>query len=180
MAKCHSRIAATSSGTLSSCLSQMGVPFKNGKLSTLAHPLLHHWTGRYHTSAVDDSCFLTLTLCWIGRLHTNPIRSRVHTPPVRSGSAVLGKHLPRISCRRGHELQLILKMLILLMESLPLSELFLCGLPPELAPRPSSRLQEVDPVCHRLVLGVFLGHQNHSVNFHLLYGWYSSTLQTPP
>ena len=62
-------------------------------------------------------------LCWIGRLHTNPIRSRVHTPPVPSGSVVLGKHLPRIRRRRCHELLLILKVLILLMETLPLSEL---------------------------------------------------------
>ena len=30
---------------------------------------------------------------------------------------------------------------------------------------------------HCLVLRVFLGHQNHSLNFHLRYGWYSSTLQ---
>ena len=67
-------------------LSQMGVPLKHGELSTPAHPLLRHWTGRYHTSPVDDSCFLTLTLCWVGRLHTNPIRSHVHTPPVQSGS----------------------------------------------------------------------------------------------
>ena len=41
------------------------------------------------------------------------------------------------------------------------------GLPPELAPGPSSRLQELDLVYHRLVLGVFLGHQNHSLNVHL-------------
>ena len=51
------------------------------------------------------------------------------------------------------------------------------GLQPKLAPGPSSRLKEVDLVCHRLVLGVFLGHQNQLVNFHILYGWYSATLQ---
>ena len=51
------------------------------------------------------------------------------------------------------------------------------GLQPELALGPSSRLKEVDPVCRRLVLGVVLGHQNHSLNFHLLYGWFSATLQ---
>ena len=181
VAKCHT--PESPSRAPEPCLpvlSQKGVPLKHGKLSTLALPLLHLWTGRYHTSPVDDSCFLTLTLCWIGRLHTNPIRSRVHTPPVPSGSAVLGEHLPRIRCRRRHELLLILKVLILLMEKLPLSELFLC---PSWVCRQSLHLgrpivgKEVDPVCHRLVLGAFLDHQNHSLNFHLLFGWYSSTLQ---
>ena len=51
------------------------------------------------------------------------------------------------------------------------------GLQPKLAPALSNRLKEVDLVHHRLVLEVFLGHQNHSLNFHLLYGWYSATLQ---
>ena len=49
------------------------------------------------------------------------------------------------------------------------------GLQPKLAPGLSNRLKEVDLVYHRLVLEVFLGHQNHSLNFHLLYGWYSVT-----
>ena len=92
VAKCHT--PESSPRALEPCLpvlSQIGVPLKHGKLSTLAHPLLRHWTRRYHTSPVDDSCCLTLTLCWVGRSHTNPIRSRVHTPPVPSGSAVLGK-----------------------------------------------------------------------------------------
>ena len=67
----YSRIAAASSGTSSSCLisNGWGVPFEHEKLSTLAHPLLYQWTGRYHTSPVDGSCFLTLSLRWIGRLH---------------------------------------------------------------------------------------------------------------
>ena len=69
-------------------------------LSTLALPSFYIIGpgGRYHTSPVDDSFFLTLTLFWIGRLHTNPIRSRIHTPPVPTGFAVLGKHLPTIRC----------------------------------------------------------------------------------
>ena len=58
------------------------------------------------------------------------------------GSAFLGKHLPRIRCRRRHELLLILKMLTLLMgevateRAVPVPRL---GLPPKLAPGPSSR-----------------------------------------
>ena len=36
--------------------------------------------------------------------YTNPIRSRVHTPSVPSGTAVLGKYLPRIRRRSRHEL----------------------------------------------------------------------------
>ena len=75
--------------------------------------------GRYHSSPVDESCFLTLTLCWIGRLHTNPIRSRVHSP---RGPQWIRR--PRDA--RAKELLLILEMLILLMEKLPLIELFLC------------------------------------------------------
>ena len=51
------------------------------------------------------------------------------------------------------------------------------GLQPKLAPGLSNRFKEVDLVYHRLVLEVFLGHQNHSLNFHLVYGWYSATLQ---
>ena len=51
------------------------------------------------------------------------------------------------------------------------------GLQTKLEPGLSNRSEEVDLVCHRLVLGVFLGHQNHSLNFYLLYGWYSATLQ---
>ena len=82
--------------------------------------------------------------------------------------------------RRRHKLLLILKDAdtvdgeVATERTVPVPKL---GLPPELAPGPSSRLLEVDPVCHRLVLGVFLNHQNHSVNFHLLFGWYSSTLK---
>ena len=161
----HSRIAAASSGTLSSGLISNGCSFKTWEAvntgssftSLVDQELPHH--------PVDDSCFLTLTLCWIGRLHTNPIRSRVHTPPVPSGSAVLGKHLPRICCRRRHELLLILKMLILLMEKLSLSELFLC---PSWVCRQGLHLGR--PVVYRRWIlcaivsswGVFLGHQNHS------------------
>ena len=51
------------------------------------------------------------------------------------------------------------------------------GLQPKLAPGLSNRLKEVDLEYHRLVLEVFLGHQNHSLNFHLLYVWFSATLQ---
>ena len=36
--------------------------------------------------------------------YTNPIRSRVHTPSVPSGTAVLGKYLPKIRRRSRHEL----------------------------------------------------------------------------
>ena len=113
------------------------------------------------------------------QLHTNPIHSRVHTPPVPSGSVVLGKHLPRIRRRRRHELLLILKVLILLVEKLPLSE-FSCaqaGFAAKAGTWAVQSFKEVDLVYHRLVLEVFLGHQNHSLNFHLLYGWYSVTLQ---
>ena len=112
--------------------------------------------------------------------HTNPIRSRVHTPRVPSGSAVLGKHLPRIRCRRRQRAAVDIEDAdtvdgeVATERTVHVPKL---GLPQELAYGPSSRLLEVDPVCHRLVLGVFLNHQNHSVNFHLLYGWYSSTLQ---
>ena len=112
----RSRIAAASSGTSSSCFISNGRSFKT--MGSCQHWLILHFiigpgVGRYHSSPVDDSRFLALTLCWIGRLHTNPIRLRVHTPPVLSGSAVFGKHLPRIRRRRRHELLLILKMLIL-------------------------------------------------------------------
>ena len=51
VAKCHT--LESPSLALEPCLpvlSQRGVPLKHGKVSTLAHPLLHHWTGRYHTS----------------------------------------------------------------------------------------------------------------------------------
>ena len=39
------------------------------------------------------------------------------------------------------------------------------GLQPKLAPGLSNRLKEVDLENHRLVLEVFLGHQNHSLKF---------------
>ena len=39
------------------------------------------------------------------------------------------------------------------------------GLQPKLAPGLSNHLKEVDLVYHRLVLEVFLCHQNHSLNF---------------
>ena len=51
------------------------------------------------------------------------------------------------------------------------------GLQPKLAHVLSNRLKDVDLVHHRLVLEVFLGHQNQMLNFHLLYGWSSATLQ---
>ena len=124
----RSRIAAASSGTSSSCLISNGCSFKTCMGSCQHWLILHFIIGPGVTTPVllMTHAFLALTLCWIGRLHTNPIRSRVHTPLVPSGSAVLGKLLPRIRCRRRHELLLILKMLILLMEELPLSELLLC------------------------------------------------------
>ena len=41
----------------------------------------------------------------VGLGDCTPIRSvPVHTPPVPSGSAILGKNLPRIRCRHRHEL----------------------------------------------------------------------------
>ena len=127
VAKCHT--PESSSRVLGLCLPvlcQVGVPSQFGKLTTLAHPSSSHWTGRYHTSLVRCSCILILTSCWIGRLHTtNPVRSRIHTPLVPSGFAVLGKHSPKICCRRRHELLLILKVLTLLVKKLPLGEFFL-------------------------------------------------------
>ena len=118
-----------------------------------------------------------IVLEWAVTHQSDPFPYPYSTGP--SGFAILGKNLLRIRCRRRHELLLILKVLILLMEKLPLSELVLC---------PSwvcfKGLDLGRPVVYRcgscvprLVLGVFLGHQNHSLNFHLLYGWYSSTLQ---
>ena len=65
-----------------------------------------------------------VVLDWAVTHQSDPFPCPYSTGP--SGSALLGKHLPRIRRRRRHELQLILKMLILLMEKLPLSELFLC------------------------------------------------------
>ena len=65
----------------------MGVLSKRfGKLSTLAHPSSYHWTGRYHTSPVDGSCFLdsVVVLDWASYTPI-PIRSRIHTPLVPSG-----------------------------------------------------------------------------------------------
>ena len=50
-------------------------------------------------------------------------------------------------------------------------------LPPTLEPGLSNRLKEVDLGRHRLVLEVFLSHQNHSLSFHLRYGWYSAALK---
>ena len=166
----HSRIAAASSGTSSSCL------LKHGKLSTLAHPSFYHWTGRYHSIPVDGSCFLILSFYWIGRLHTNPIRSRVHTPPVPSGSTVFGKHLPRTPPRAAVDIEDADTVDGEVATERTVPELKL-GLQPKLAPGPSCRLKGVDLVCHRLVLGVFLGHQNHSLNFHLLCGWYFAALR---
>ena len=50
-------------------------------------------------------------------------------------------------------------------------------LPPTLELGLSNRLKEVDLERHRLALGLFLIHQNHSLSFHLRYGWYSVTPQ---
>ena len=124
--------------------SQMGVPLKHGKLSTLAHPLLHFWTRSYHTSPVDDSCFLTLTLCWIGRLHTNPIRSRVHTPPVPSGSRrpreALAKDLLSTTPRAAVDIEDAdtVDGEVVTERTVPVPKL---GLPPKLAPGPSRKAE---------------------------------------
>ena len=135
---------------------------------------------RYHSHPVDDSRFLALMLCWIGRLHTNPIRFRVHTPRVPSGSVVLGKHLAKdpssTSPRAAADIEDAdpVDGEVATERIVPVPKL---GLQPKLAPGLSNRSEEVDLENHRFVLEVFLGHQDHSLNFHLLYGWYFATLQ---
>ena len=156
----------------------MGVPSKQGKLSTLAHPSFYHQIGRYRSRPVDDSRFLALTLCWTGRLHTNPIRSRIlrRSPVDPSSSGALAKDPSSTSPRAAVDIEggdtvdgeVVTERIVLVPK---------LALQPKLAPGLSNRVKEVDLVCHRLVLEVFLGHQNHSLNFHLLYGWYSATLQ---
>ena len=167
----RSRIAA------SSCLISNGCSFKTWEAVNRS---FHHWTGRYHTNPVDSSCFLTFVavLDWAVTHQSDPFPCPYSTGPqwIRRPREAPAKDPSSMSPRAAVDTEDAdtVDGEVATERIVPVPNL---GLPPKLAAGPSSRPKEVDRVCHRLVLGVFLGHQNHSLNFHLLYGWYSATLQ---
>ena len=178
----HARIVFASSGTLSSCLISnrcsvtiwetvnIGSSLTFSLDRALPHPSCRG-------SMLSDSD-VVLDQCGY---HTNPIRSCVHTPPVPSRIRRPGEALPKGQLSTSPRAAVDIESAAFVDEEVAIGRTYSCAHAGSAARACTWAVLVVqkrcDLVCHRLVLGVFLGHQNHSLNFHLLYGSYSSALQ---
>ena len=123
-------------------LFQMGVPLKHGKLSTQAHPSFYHWTGRYHTSPVDDSLLSgsDVVLDWAITHQSDPFPCPYSTRPqwVRRRREALAKDPLSTSPRAAVDIEdaVTVDGEVATERTVPVPKL---GFPPELAPGPSSR-----------------------------------------